>query len=629
MVCPKPIKGNRWPQTLLGTQNFTEELDLPYSALPIEDYGLIGDCASCALVGHNGSIDWLCWPRFDSAACIATLVGTEENGRWLVAPLEFVTSKRAYLQSGMVLETIFETRTGRVALIDFMPIDAAAPTIVRIVEGRSGQVEMINELKLRFDYGTSIPWVTRLPDEAGITAIAGPALVVLRTEVPLEGEDMRTVARFTVNEGQRFSFVMSYGPSHLPVPTAIDVDLALTHTLTFWEEWAGRCAYDGPHSHAVKRSLVTLKALTFAETGGIVAAPTTSLPEQIGGGRNWDYRFCWLRDATLTLVAMMAGGYYDEARRWRDWLHRSVAGSPEQLQIMYGIAGERQLLEWEVPWLGGYEGSVPVRVGNGAAGQLQLDVYGEVIGALHLARRENLRQASHGWSLQLGLLEHLETIWKEPDEGMWEVRGGRKQFTVSKAFCWMAFNLSIKDVEDYNLPGPVERWRVVRDEIHAMICSEGFNKAKNSFTQSFDADALDAGLLLLPVMGFLPGDDPRILGTIEAVERELLVDGFVLRYRTDETADGMSGEEGAFLACSFWLVDSYVVLGRYAEAEALFDRLVGLSNDLGLLAEEYDPHLRRQVGNFPQAFSHVALVSSAVHLRDRKVPVRGEMEEAA
>ncbi|MGI4745175.1 MAG: glycoside hydrolase family 15 protein [Janthinobacterium lividum] len=602
---------------------------MPYSALPIEDYGLIGDCASCALVGRNGSIDWLCWPRFDSAACIAALVGTEENGRWLLAPVEFVTSKRAYLDSGMVLETIFETRTGRVALIDFMPVDSAAPTIVRIVEGRGGQVEMTNELKLRFDYGTSIPWVTRLPDEAGITAIAGPALVVLRTEVPLEGEDMRTVSHFTVNEGERYSFVMSYGASHLPAPAAIDVELALSHTLTFWEEWAGRCAYDGPHSHAVKRSLVTLKALTFAETGGIVAAPTTSLPEQIGGGRNWDYRFCWLRDATLTLVAMMAGGYYDEARRWRDWLHRSVAGSPEQLQIMYGIAGERQLMEWEVPWLVGYEGSVPVRVGNAAAGQLQLDVYGEVISALHLARRENLRQASYGWSLQLGLLEHLETIWKEPDEGMWEVRGGRKQFTVSKAFCWMAFDRSIKDVEDYNLPGPVERWRAVRDEIHAMICSEGFSKAKNSFTQSFGTDALDAGLLLLPVIGFLPGDDSRILGTIEAVERELLVDGFVLRYRTDETADGLSGGEGAFLACSFWLVDSYVVLGRYAEAEALFDRLVGLSNDLGLLAEEYDPHLRRQVGNFPQAFSHVALVSAAVHLRNRKVPVRGEMEEAA
>ena len=602
---------------------------MPYSALAIEDYALIGDCASCALVGRNGSIDWLCWPRFDSAACMAALVGTEDNGRWLLAPAEPTGSTRRYLDSGMVLETVFETLTGQVAVIDFMPVDAPAPTIIRIVEGRSGQVEMTSELKLRFDYGTSVPWVTRMPDNAGITSIAGPALIVLRTEAPLEGEDMRTVSRFSVAAGERISFVMSYGPSHREVPAPTDVDAALAHTLEVWESWAARCVYEGPHKRAVLRSLVTLKALTFAETGGIVAAPTTSLPEQVGGERNWDYRFCWLRDATLTLIAMMAGGYYDEARRWRDWLHRSIAGSPEQLQIMYGIGGERQLMEWEVPWLAGYEGSLPVRVGNAAAGQLQLDVYGEVISALHLARRENLREASYGWSLQVGLLEHLETIWQEPDEGMWEVRGGRKQFTVSKAFCWMAFDRSIKDIESYDLPGPVERWRAVRDQIHAMICEQGFSKEKNSFTQAFGTEALDAGLLLLPVIGFLPPDDPRIVGTVEAVERELLVDGFVLRYRTDETADGLSGGEGAFLACSFWLVDSYVLLGRYDEAEELFERLCGLSNDLGLLAEEYDPRLRRQVGNFPQAFSHVALVSAAVHLRDRKVPVRGELDQAA
>ena len=602
---------------------------MSYIPLPIEGYGLIGDCVSCALVGRNGSIDWLCWPRFDSAACIAALVGTEENGRWLLAPVGQATSKRAYRDSGMVLETVFETETGSVALIDFMPINAANPSIVRIVEGRRGSVAMTSELRLRFDYGTSVPWVTRLPEEDAVVAVAGPALVALRTQVPLEGEDMKTVARFTVEAGQRVSFVMSYGASHLPPPVALDVEAALAGTTSFWEEWAGRCAYKGPYKKAVSRSLVTLKALTFAETGGIVAAATTSLPEQIGGPRNWDYRFCWLRDATLTLVAMMTGGYYEEARSWRDWLHRSVAGSPEQLQIMYGIAGERQLMEWEVPWLAGYEGSLPVRVGNAAAGQLQLDVYGEVIGALHLARRENLRHASHGWSLQVGLLEHLERIWKEPDEGMWEVRGGRQQFTVSKVFCWMAFDLSIKDIEDYGLPGPADHWRQVRDEIHETVCREGFSTAKNSFTQSFGTEALDAGLLLMPVLGFLPADDPRIVATVRAVEEELLVDGFVLRYRTEETGDGLTGDEGAFLACSFWLVDAYVLTGRFNEAQTLFERLVGLSNDLGLLAEEYDPRLRRQVGNFPQAFSHVALVSAAAHLLSRSVPVRGEVDEAA
>ena len=602
---------------------------MSYKPLKIEQYGLIGDCSSCALVGINGSIDWLCWPRFDSAACIAALVGDGENGRWLVAPRQPGRTTRSYRDEGLVLETVFETDSGTVALIDFMPVNAASPSIVRIVEGRSGQVEMRQELLLRFDYGTSVPWVTRLPDDAGIAAIAGPALVVLRTDVPLEGEDMRTVSTFTVSEGDRVGFVMSYGPSHRPVPAAIDVESALAATTEYWRQWVGRCAYEGEYAAMVRRSLVTLKALTFAETGGIVAAPTTSLPEQVGGPRNWDYRFCWLRDATLTLMAMMTGGYYEEARLWRDWLHRSVAGSAEQLQIMYGIAGERQLMEWEVPWLAGYEDSRPVRVGNAAAGQLQLDVYGEVIAALHLSRRENLRQAGHGWSLQVGLVEHLEQIWQEPDEGMWEVRGGRRQFTVSKAFCWMAFDLSIKDIESYDLPGPVERWRLVRDEIHRSICENGFDAEKNSFTQSYGEKGLDAGLLLLPVIGFLPPDDPRIVGTVAAVERELLEDGFVLRYRTEEAKDGLAGDEGAFLACSFWLVDSYVLLGRMDEAKALFERLVGLANDLGLLAEEYDPRLKRQVGNFPQAFSHVALVSAAQHLRDGMVPLRGELDEAA
>ncbi len=617
------------PGTLPGEADNRKGSALPYKPLKIEQYALIGDCSSCALVGSNGSIDWLCWPRFDSAACIAALVGDEENGRWLMAPEAEARSTRSYPGEGMVLETVFETDTGTVAVIDFMPVNEASPSIVRIVEGRKGTVRMTSELLLRFDYGTSVPWVTRLPDGDGVAAIAGPSLVALRTEIPLEGENMRTVARFDVVDGERVGFVMSFGASHRPVPAAIDTEAALRRTTEFWREWIGRCAYDGPHPAVVRRSLLTLKALTFAETGGIVAAPTTSLPEQVGGPRNWDYRFCWLRDATITLLAMMRGGYYDEAVRWRDWLHRSIAGSPEQLQIMYGIGGERQLMEWEVPWLSGYEDSQPVRVGNAAAGQLQLDVYGEVIAALHLSRRENLRQPAHGWSLQVGLLKHLEEIWQEPDEGMWEVRGGRRQFTVSKAFCWMAFDLSIKDVEDYDLPGPVDRWRQVRDEIHRSVCENGFDAERNTFTQAYGVKGLDAGLLLLPSIGFLPPTDPRIVGTIEAVERELLEDGFVLRYRTDEAQDGLTGDEGAFLACSFWLVDAYVLLGRMDEAKALFDRLVGLANDLGLLAEEYDPRLKRQVGNFPQAFSHVALIVAALHLRDGIVTVRGETEEAA
>ncbi len=605
-----------------------------YSPLAIEEYGLIGDCSSCALVGRNGSIDWLCWPRFDSGACLAALVGTEENGRWLIAPGEAAQATRAYRGAGLVLQTLFTTQAGSVAVTDFMPINSPVPSIVRIVEGRGGRVEMTSKLLLRFDYGNSIPWVTRLPDkaapgEAGVVAVAGPHLVCLRTDVPLEGEEMATVGRFSVAEGERIAFVLSYGPSHLPPPALIKVDDALARTEAFWSEWSGRCAYQGPHREIVLRSMVTLKGLTFAETGGIVAAATTSLPEQLGGPRNWDYRFCWLRDAGLTLIAMMSGGYYDEARLWRDWLHRSIAGSPDQIQIMYGIAGERSLQEWEVPWLAGYQGAAPVRIGNAAAGQLQLDVYGEVITALHLARQENLREPSYGWSLQVALVEHLETIWEQPDEGMWEVRGGRRQFTVSKVFAWMAFDRTIRDCEQFGLDGPVQRWRQVRDRIHSAVCEEGFSKTKGCFTQSYGSEALDAGLLLIPVTGFLPADDPRIVATVSAVERELLEDGFVLRYRTESSVDGMPGREGAFLACTFWLVDAYVLQGRHDEAEALFKRLVALSNDLGLLSEEYDPRVRRLVGNFPQAFSHVGLINSAVNLRNRAVPLRGETQAAA
>ena len=597
-----------------------------YTALPIEDYGLIGDCSSCALVGRNGSIDWLCWPRFDSSACLAALVGTEENGRWLIAPSLPATSTRRYRDGGLVLETVFETKQGSVAVIDFMPVNNPVPSVVRMVEGRGGDVEMCSELLLRFDYGNSVPWVTRLPEEGGIVAVAGPLLVALRTSVHLEGERMATVGRFRVKGGERVHFVLSATASHLPPPASFDVDAALARTEAFWEEWSGQCAYQGRYRDAVLRSMVTLKGLTFAQTGGMVAAATTSLPEQLGGPRNWDYRFCWLRDASLTLIAMMSGGYHEEALLWRDWLHRSIAGSPDQVQIMYGIAGERTLQEWEVPWLCGYQGAAPVRVGNAAAGQLQLDVYGEVVAALHLARQESLRGPEYGWSLQVALVEHLATVWNEPDEGMWEVRGGRRQFTLSKVFAWMAFDRTIQDCEQFGLDGPVETWRGIRDTIHATICEQGVSSTKGCFTQSFGSEDLDASLLLIPVTGFLPSDDPRMVATVAAVEQELVEDGFVLRYRTESSVDGMPGGEGAFLACTFWLVDNYVMQGRHQEAEALFERLLSLRNDLGLLAEEYDPRAGRLVGNFPQAFSHVGLINAAVNLRNRAVPLRGESQ---
>ena len=586
-----------------------------YQPLAIEDYGLIGDCRSCALVGRNGSIDWLCWPRFDSPACFAALLGDDANGRWLIAPhVAPRQTTRRYRDNGLVLETTFRTDDGEVVLIDFMARGGSDPTLVRIVEGRRGQVQMSMEMGLRFDYGTSVPWVTRTEHGEGIVAVAGPSLVALHGHVPLHGRDMKTIADFTVREGERKSFTLSWRPSHLPPPPAIDVDAALAETASYWENWAAACKFEGPDKEAVRRSLVVLKALTHEDTGGIVAAATTSLPETLGGERNWDYRYCWLRDATLTLFALMSGGYYDEAFAWRDWLHRAVAGSPEQIQIMYGLAGERSLLEWEVPWLLGYQGAKPVRIGNAAAEQLQLDVYGEVIGATHQARRGSSQNPKYGWPVQRAMVEHLETIWNQADEGMWEVRGGRKNFVVSKAFCWFALDRSIDDAETYKLPGPVERWRALAARIHAEICDKGFSAAKNSFKQSYESETLDAGLLLLPAIGFLPASDPRIAGTIAAVERELLSDGFVLRYRTDEVVDGLHGREGAFLACSFWLADAYALQGRDDEARALFDRLLGLRNDLGLLAEEYDPVARRLVGNFPQAFSHTALVGTATRL---------------
>jgi GH15 family glucan-1,4-alpha-glucosidase len=595
----------------------------------IEDYALIGDCLTAALVGRNGSIDWLCLPRFDSPACFAALLGTPEHGRFLIAPEgDGPPATRRYLDGSLVLESVFTTHEGEVALIDFMvPQDATtAPntTIVRIIEGRRGRVSMRMELILRFDYGLTMPWVTRRHGGNGIVAIAGPEMVVLRTPIELRGEDMKTVGEFTVAEGERVNFVLTHGASHLKLPMSPDPDDALYDTQEYWSNWGASLKYDGPHAEVVKRSLIILKGLTYAPTGGIVAAATTSLPEQPGGPRNWDYRFCWLRDAVITLFAFMGAGFTAEAQAWAKWLHRAVAGSPAQLQIMYGLGGERRLEEMELPWLPGYANSRPVHTGNAAHDQLQLDVYGEVMSALHMARKAGLLDGE-SWALQRGMLEHLETIWDQPDEGMWETRGGRRQFTFSKIMAWVAFDRGIEDAEKYGFDAgeDVVRWRGVRDAIHARVCRDGFDPDLNSFTQSFGDKALDASLLLIPSMGFLPIDDPRVAGTIAAVERDLLVDGFVLRYRPEKSGDGLPGNEGAFLACSFWLASVMHMQGRVDEACALFDRLVGLCNDVGLLSEEYDPKAKAFRGNTPQAFSHVALVTTAMRLAGTPMVTKG------
>ena len=597
--------------------------------LPIEDYGLIGDCRTAALIGRNGSVDWLCWPRFDSASCFSSLLGNASHGRWLIEPASAgATSTRSYRGDTMVLETVVETTDGDFAIIDFMPVSAPESSLVRIVEGRRGQPAVRMIMTLRFDYGSSIPWVTRLPDESGIVAIAGSNLVVLRSTTELRGEAMSTAAEFTLREGERVSFVLTYGPSYRAPPAGFDPDTALRDTEVFWRDWAARCTYHGHRRDVVVRSLLTLKSMTCAETGGIVAAPTTSLPEQLGGPRNWDYRYCWVRDATLTLEALMGAGNYEEARDWRSWLLRAVAGSPDDLQIMYGIAGERRLAEWEVPWLPGYQGAAPVRVGNAAAGQLQLDVWGEMSDALHLACEGGLASSGPAWSLLRAALEHLETIWNMPDDGIWEVRGGRQHFTHSKVMAWVAFDRAIRDAEKWAYEAPLERWRAVRDEIHLTVCEQGFDARLGSFTQSFGSEELDASLLLIPTVGFLSVQDPRMAGTIAAIERELLSDGLVLRYRTASGADGLPSGEGTFLACSFWLADAYQLQGREAEANALVDRLLALRNDLGLLSEEYDTAAKRQVGNFPQAFSHLALVRTVLSLHDEG-PVRRRLEKAA
>jgi len=592
----------------------------------IEDYALIGDCATAALVGRDGSIDWLCWPRFDSAACFAALLGGPEHGRFQIAPANAAQpATRRYRDCSLVLETLFECEDGEVAVIDFMVPATSDGCLVRIVEGRRGAVPMRLDLALRFNYGASIPWVVKRPGGNGIVAVAGPEVVVLRTQVPLRGEDFRTVADFTVREGERLPFVLTHGPSHLPIPISLDADDALYATEGYWAAWSARCTYHGPWAGAVQRSLLTLKCLTYAQTGGIVAAPTTSLPEALGGVRNWDYRYCWLRDATITLFAFMAAGYTDEAGAWADWLHRSIAGSAAQIQIMYGIAGERRLEETEIPWLPGYQGAAPVRIGNAAASQLQLDVFGEVMDAMHQARAAKLLASPQSWSLQAAMLEHLETVWQQPDEGMWETRGGRRHFTFSKVMAWVAFDRGIKDAEAHHLHGPVDRWRTVRDSIHEAVCRDGYDAAQGSFVQSFGSPALDATLLLIPLVGFLPHDDPRVQGTVAAVERGLLVDGFVLRYRAEAGVDGLPDGEGAFLACSFWLASALHMQGRRDEARALFERLLALRNDVGLLSEEYDPKAGRFTGNFPQAFSHVALITAALTLagkaQDRMEPM--------
>ena len=595
--------------------------------LPIEDYAMIGDCVTAAMVGRNGSIDWLCWPRFDSAACFAALLGTSDNGRFLLAPAGDSTSTRRYLDGSLVLETLFETPDGAVAVIDFMIPGAADSTLIRVVEGRRGQVALRAEITLRFDYGSAVPWVTRLDGEEGVQAIAGPDMVTVRTDVPLRGEGMHSATSFTIQEGQRFTFRLVHSASHLPRPPDVDASQALDATLAFWVDWSGRFTHEGPWADQVKRSLIVLKGLTYAPTGGICAAVTTSLPEQLGGVRNWDYRYCWLRDATLVLFAFMNAGYYGEAEAWADWLHRSLAGSPSQVQIMYGIAGERRLLEWEVGWLPGYQGAAPVRIGNAAAEQLQLDVFGEVMDALHQARHGPIRpqhdETGQGWELQKALLAHLETVWRQPDEGLWESRGGRRQFTYSKVMAWVAFDRAIADVESFGFDGPVETWRALRSELHDLICREGYDATRNTFTQSFNDPALDASLLLIPFMGFLPHSDPRVVGTVRAIEADLVVNGFVLRYRTEGGSDGLPPGEGAFLPCSFWLAMALHQQDRKEEARTLFERLVGLCNDVGLLAEEYDPEARRFTGNIPQAFSHVALVAAASVLGDVTPSVPG------
>jgi GH15 family glucan-1,4-alpha-glucosidase len=579
----------------------------------IEDYALIGDCQTAALVARDGSIDWLCFPRFDSGACFAALLGTPEHGRWQIAPAEPVLRvRRHYWPGTLILETEYETDSGVVAVIDCMPPRNTVPDVMRQVVGRRGAVPMRMELVIRFDYGSVVPWVQRGP--YGIRATAGPDTLFLRTPIPVHGEDLRTVAEFTVAEGERVPFMLAWSPTYAPVPDVLDPAQELDATAAWWRAWSDRCTYQGAWREEVLRSLITLKALTYAPTGGLVAAATTSLPEQLGGVRNWDYRYCWLRDATFTLYALMTGGYLDEAQAWRNWLVNAVAGEPAKLQIMYGLGGERRLTELTIGWLPGYEGASPVRIGNAAYGQHQLDVYGEVMDALYLARRVGLASSDEAWRVQRAVMHFLETAWRKPDEGIWEIRGPRRHFTHSKVMAWVAMDRAVKAVESFGLPGDAATWIRLRDEIHAEVCTRGFDPQMNSFVQFYGSTDVDASLLMLPLVGFLPATDPRMVGTVATIQARLSSDGFVERYATGSGVDGLPPGEGAFLLCSFWLADNLALQGRLGEARELFERLLSLRNDVGLLSEEYDPRAGRLVGNFPQAFSHVGLINTARNL---------------
>ncbi len=584
-------------------------------ALRIEDYALLGDTQTAALVGRDGSIDWLCFPRFDSPACFAALLGSREHGRWKIAPTSPVSRvTRRYREGTLVLETELTTAAGSVRVVDCMPPRGRAPDVVRVVEGLRGCVPMAMELVIRFDYGSIVPWVRSV--HGALCAVAGPDALILRAGVPTLGQGLTTVADFAVHEGERVSFVLTWHPAHAPPPPPLDAANEVKSTEAWWRAWSRRCPYDGPWREAVVSSLLTLKALTYAPTGGLVAAPTTSLPEWLGGVRNWDYRYCWLRDATLTLDALLLSGFHAEARAWRDWLLRAIAGDPSRLQILYGLAGERRLPEQEIPWLPGYEGSKPVRVGNAAASQLQLDVYGEVMDTMYQARLTGIPPEHAAWELQRKLMEFLESSWQTADSGMWEVRSEPRHFTYSRVMAWVAFDRAVKSVEQLGLDGPIERWRALRDAVHAEVCEKGFDRTRNTFTQSYGSRELDASTLLLPLVGFLPAQDPRVVGTVRAIERELMRAGFVQRYSTDPggASDGLPGPEGVFLACSFWLASCYALMGREGDATGLFERLLALRNDVGLLSEEYDPEGKRLLGNFPQAFSHLALVGAAFNL---------------
>jgi GH15 family glucan-1,4-alpha-glucosidase len=592
----------------------------------IEDYALIGDCHTAGLVAKDGSIDWLCLPRFDSGACFAALLGAEKNGRWLLAPqAEPRSIKRRYRDGTLILETDFETDDGAVTLVDCMPPRAKATEVVRLVIGRRGNVPMRMQLIIRFDYGSIVPWVRRT--KSGIRAIAGPDLVEVCTPLELHGENMTTIAEFTVAKGQTIPIVLSWQPSHMPAHCPKAGEDIVRDTEKWWQEWSSHCTYKGTYQKQVLRSLITLKAMTYAPTGGVVAAATTSLPEKIGGVRNWDYRYCWVRDATITLYAMMMCGQTEEAAAWRGWLLRAVAGDPSQINIMYGLGGERRLTEVELDWLDGYEHSKPVRIGNAAYKQLQLDIFGEMMDAMHVARKNGLECDENAWRLEQHLMEYLEKIWHDPDEGIWEVRGPRRHFTHSKVMAWVAADRTVKAIERFGLPGDAGRWRKMRDEIHNDVCSKGFNARVNSFVQYYGSDETDASLLMIPLVGFLPPSDPRVRGTVEMVERTLLRDGFVDRYHTQVSIDKLPEHEGAFLPCCFWLADNYWLLGRHDEARQLFERLAGLTNDVGLIAEEYDPVAKRQLGNFPQAFTHVALINTALNLsRDEAGPAKKRRE---